>query len=61
MQADEIPVKIGLANGRHGLAGVVARPSRRCAEIGRTLHSGTSSPPAPGPDGSGTIMNVLVV
>ena len=36
MQADEIAVKIGLANGRHGLAGVVAWPSRQCAEMGRT-------------------------
>jgi hypothetical protein len=31
--ADEIAAKIGLANGRHGLAGVVAWPSRQCAEL----------------------------
>jgi hypothetical protein len=32
--ADEIAAKIGLINGRHGLAGVVAWPSRQCAELG---------------------------
>jgi hypothetical protein len=32
--ADEIAAKIGLTNGRHGLAGVVAWPSRQCAELG---------------------------
>jgi hypothetical protein len=32
--ADEIAAKIGLSNGRHGLAGVVAWPSRQCAELG---------------------------
>jgi Family of unknown function (DUF6416) len=31
--ADEIAAKIGLSNGRHGLAGVVAWPSRQCAEL----------------------------
>jgi hypothetical protein len=34
MPADEIAAKIGLTNGRHGLAGVVAWPSRQCAELG---------------------------
>lgn len=52
MQADEIAVKIGLANGRHGLAGVVAWPSRQCAEIGRTPPFRYESPPAPGETGS---------
>jgi Family of unknown function (DUF6416) len=33
--ADELADKIGLANGRHGLAGVVAWPSRQCAEVRR--------------------------
>jgi hypothetical protein len=33
--ADELAAKIGLANGRHGLAGVVAWPSRQCAEVHR--------------------------
>ena len=32
--ADDIASKIGLINGRHGLAGVVAWPSRQCAELG---------------------------
>lgn len=32
--ADDLAAKIGLANGRHGLAGVVAWPSRQCAELG---------------------------
>ena len=52
MQADEIAVKIGLANGRHGLAGVVAWPSRQCAEMGRTPPFRHQSPPAPGETGS---------
>lgn len=32
--ADELAAKVGLTNGRHGLAGVVAWPSRQCAELG---------------------------
>jgi hypothetical protein len=52
MQADEIAVKIGLANGRHGLAGVVAWPSRQCAEMGRTPPFRYEGPPAPGETGS---------
>jgi hypothetical protein len=52
MRADEIAVKIGLANGRHGLAGVVAWPSRQCAEMGRTPPFRYESPPAPGETGS---------
>jgi hypothetical protein len=52
MQADEIAVKIGLANGRHGLAGVLAWPSRQCAEMGRTPPFRYESPPAPGETGS---------
>jgi hypothetical protein len=35
ISADELAAKIGLANGRHGLAGVVAWPSRQCAEVHR--------------------------
>jgi hypothetical protein len=34
LPADELAAKIGLTNGRHGLAGVVAWPSRQCAELG---------------------------
>jgi hypothetical protein len=52
MQADEIAVKIGLVNGRHGLAGMVAWPSRQCAEMGRTPPFRYESPPAPGETGS---------
>jgi hypothetical protein len=52
MQADEIAVMIGLANGRHGLAGVVAWPSRQCAEMGRTPPFRYEGPPAPGETGS---------
>jgi hypothetical protein len=33
--ADELAAKVGLANGIHGLAGVVAWPSRQCAEAHR--------------------------
>ena len=52
MQADEIAAKIGLANGRDGLAGVVAWPSRQCAEMGRTPPFRYESPSAPGETGS---------
>jgi hypothetical protein len=52
MPADEIAVKIGLANGRHGLAGVVAWPSRQCAEMSRTPPFRYESAPAPGETGS---------
>jgi Family of unknown function (DUF6416) len=52
MQADEIAAKIGLANGRHGLAGVVAWPSRQCAEMGLTPPFRFDSPAAPGDTGS---------
>ena len=52
MQADEIAVTIGLANGRHGLAGVVAWPSRQCAEMGRTPPFRYENPPAPGETGN---------
>lgn len=34
LTADEIAAKTGLANGRHALAGVLAWPSRQCAEMG---------------------------
>jgi Family of unknown function (DUF6416) len=52
MEADEIAAKIGLANGRHGLAGVVAWPSRQCAEMGRTPPFRYENPPSPGDTGS---------
>jgi Family of unknown function (DUF6416) len=52
MQADEIAAKIGLANGRHALAGVVAWPSRQCAEFGLTAPFRFDSPDAPGETGS---------
>jgi hypothetical protein len=52
MEADKIAVKIGLANGRHGLAGVVAWPTRQCAEMRRTPPFRYESPPAPGETGS---------
>ena len=52
MQADEIAAKIGLANGRHALAGVVAWPSRQCAEMGLTPPFRYENPPAPGETGS---------
>ena len=51
MQADDIAAKIGLANGRHGLAGVVAWPSRQCAEMGLTPPFRFDSP-APSETGS---------
>jgi hypothetical protein len=34
LPADELATRIGLTNGKHGLAGVVAWPSRQCAELG---------------------------
>jgi Family of unknown function (DUF6416) len=52
MSADEIADKIGLSNGRHGLAGVVAWPSRQCAEFGLTPPYRYESPEAPGETGS---------
>jgi uncharacterized protein DUF6416 len=52
MQADEIAAKIGLANGRHALAGVVAWPSRQCAEFGLAAPFRFDSPDAPGETGS---------
>lgn len=52
IQADEIAAKIGLANGRHALAGVVAWPSRQCAEMGLTPPFRYESPPASGETGS---------
>jgi Family of unknown function (DUF6416) len=48
MSADEIATKIGLANGRHGLAGVVAWPSRQCAEMGLTPPFRFDNPATPG-------------
>ena len=52
MQADDIAGKIGLANGRHALAGVVAWPSRQCAEYGLAPPFRFDSPAAPGETGS---------
>jgi hypothetical protein len=52
MSADEIAAKIGLANGRHGLAGVVAWPSRQCADMGLTPPFRFGNPVAPGDTGS---------
>jgi hypothetical protein len=48
MSADEIAGKIGLANGRHALAGVVAWPSRQCAELGLTAPFRVEAPGGPG-------------
>ncbi|HTX82305.1 MAG TPA: DUF6416 domain-containing protein [Streptosporangiaceae bacterium] len=50
--ADEIAAKIGLANGRHGLAGVVAWPSRQCAELGLLPPFRFESPAAPNETGT---------
>ncbi|HUA41153.1 MAG TPA: DUF6416 domain-containing protein [Streptosporangiaceae bacterium] len=50
--ADELAAKIGLANGRHGLAGVVAWPSRQCAEVHRVPLFRYEAPEKPG--GAGT-------
>ena len=52
MTADEIAAKIGLANGRHALAGVVAWPSRQCAEMGLNPPFRFDAPTAPGETGS---------
>jgi len=52
MSPDEIATKVGLANGRHGLAGVVAWPSRQCAEMGLTAPFRFDYPAAPGETGS---------
>ncbi|HEY3904821.1 MAG TPA: DUF6416 domain-containing protein [Streptosporangiaceae bacterium] len=52
MTADEIAVKIGLANGRHALAGVVAWPSRQCAEMGLVAPFRFDAPTASGETGS---------
>ncbi len=50
--ADEIAVKVGLINGRHALAGVVAWPSRQCAEVGLAPPFRFDPPAAPGEMGS---------
>ncbi|HET7016667.1 MAG TPA: DUF6416 domain-containing protein [Streptosporangiaceae bacterium] len=52
MTADEIAAKIGLANGRHALAGVVAWPSRQCAEMRLNPPFRFDTPTAPGETGS---------
>lgn len=52
MSADEIAAKIGLASGRHGLAGVVAWPSRQCAGMGLNPPFRFENPAAPGDTGS---------
>jgi hypothetical protein len=52
MSADEIAAKIGLANGRHALAGVVAWPSRQCAEMGLNPPFRFENPAAPGETGN---------
>ena len=52
MTADEIAAKIGLANGRHALAGVVAWPSRQCAEMGLNPPFRFDAPSSPGETGS---------
>jgi Family of unknown function (DUF6416) len=52
ISADEIATKLGLANGRHGLAGVVAWPSRQCAEMGLTPPFRYENPAGSGETGS---------
>ena len=52
MTADEITAKIGLANGRHALAGVVAWPSRQCAEWGLVPPFRFDASTVPGETGS---------
>lgn len=52
MSADEIATKIGLANGKHGLAGVLTWPSRQCAELGLAPPFRYDNPAAPGETGS---------
>lgn len=52
MPADEIAARTGLANGRHSLAGVVAWPTRQCAEMGLTAPFRFEPPTAPGETGS---------
>jgi hypothetical protein len=52
MSADDIASKIGLSNGRHSLAGVVAWPSRQCAELGLAAPFRFENPGAPGDTGS---------
>jgi hypothetical protein len=52
LSADDIASKIGLSNGRHGLAGIVAWPSRQCAELGLAPPFRFDGPAAPGETGS---------
>jgi hypothetical protein len=52
MSADDIASKIGLSNGRHSLAGVVAWPSRQCAELGLMPPFQFDDPAEPGGTGS---------
>lgn len=48
LTADEIAAKVGLANGRHSLAGLVAWPSRACADMGLMPPFRVEAPGAPG-------------
>ena len=52
MSADDIAAKVGLASGRHGLAGIVAWPTRMCAEVGRAAPFRFENPVASGETGS---------
>jgi Family of unknown function (DUF6416) len=48
MTSDDIAAKAGLARGRHSLAGVVAWPSRQCADLGLTAPFRVEAPGGPG-------------
>lgn len=48
MTSDEIAAKVGLANGRHALAGLVAWPKRQCADLGLTAPFRVEAPGGPG-------------
>ncbi len=52
MSADDIARRVGLASGRHALAGLVAWPSRQCAELGLVPPFRFEGPTAPGETGS---------
>ncbi len=47
MTSDDIAAKVGLANGRHSLAGLVAWPKRQCAEVGLTAPFRVEAPGGP--------------
>ncbi len=52
MTGEELAAAVGIPNGKYGVAGVLAWPTRHCAEVGRPLPCRYEEPMTP--DASGT-------